>query len=150
MKVNLESESIIKVIESMVFGCVERNTRIMLLVPVPRRTKEILIRIMREYVHPYSIIYSDCWKTYATLSNYYLAHKTVYHSKEFVNKSNGVHTNTIKGNWSGIKRNIPFRNRTDKLVRIYLLRFMLHRNNNQTKLKNLIILSLVHRIMIKS
>jgi hypothetical protein len=86
MKVNLESESIIKVIESMVFGCVERNTRKMPLVPVPRRTKEILIRIMHKYVHPYSIIYSDCWKAYATLSNYYLAHKTVNHYKEFLTK----------------------------------------------------------------
>jgi hypothetical protein len=143
MKVNLESENIIKVIESMAFGCVERNTRKMLL--VPRRTKEILIRIMHEYVYSYSIIYSDYWKAYATLSNYYLTHKTVYHSKEFVNKSNGVHTNTIEGNWSGIRRNISFRNRTDKLVRIYLLRFMLHRNNNQTKLKDLTILFLVHR-----
>lgn len=127
-----------------VFGCVERKTKKILLIPVERRTKEILLTIIRQHIHPYTIIYSDCWKAYTSLKNYYLDHKTVNHSKEFVDKYTGVHTNTIEGNWNGIKRNIPFRNRTKMLVRIYLLRFMLNRNSNSNKLKDLIILSLSH------
>lgn len=128
-----------------VFGAVERRSRRIFLIPIRKRTRNFLENIMFRFIHPYSIIYSDCWKSYARLNFFYLAHKTVNHSKEFVNKEENVHTNTIEGNWSGIKRNIPFRNRTNNLVRVFLLRYMLYRNNNDTMLKDLLILSLIHK-----
>ena len=49
---------------------------------------------------------------------------------EFVSRGNNVHTNTIEGNWSGMNRNIPLRRRTFSFIKIYLLRFMLPRNNS--------------------
>lgn len=128
-----------------IFGAVERTTRRILLVPVYNRSRCLLEFIMFRYIKPYTIIFSDCWKSYSRLKNFFFGHKTVNHSKEFVNRIENVHTNTIEGNWSGIKRNIPIRNRTRGLINIYLLRFMLYRNNKNTMLRDLMLISLIHK-----
>ena len=79
------------------------------------------------------------------LKLYYFAHKTVNHLKEFLNKVGNVHTNTVEENGSGLKRNKPYRNRTASLVRIYLLRYMLWRNQPTPMLKNLLDISLFYK-----
>lgn len=71
--------------------------------PVKNRNKETLTNIIRDHVHPGSIIYTDCWKGYSDLKKYFI-HETVNHSKSFVNPLNGVHTNTIEGYWSILKK----------------------------------------------
>ena len=48
------------------------------------------------------------WKGYTGLDQYYI-HKTVNHSIEFVNSKNGVHINTIEGNWCPLKQAVPKR-----------------------------------------
>ena len=83
-------------------------------------------------------IYSYCWKGNTNLSKEFFKHQTVNHSKHFVNRQTNTHTNTIEGNWSGIKRTIPIRSRTWKLIDIYLLRFMLKRNEGSNSLEVLL------------
>ena len=95
-----------------VLGGVERTTeRKMFLLEVPDRAAETLIRKIKTYVKPGSIIITDCFKSYATLHNFY-THLTVNHSIEYVDSVSGAHTNTIEGTWGAIKYRISPRNRT--------------------------------------
>lgn len=108
-----------------VVGAVERDSRKIILKHVAKRDGSTLLNFCKMFIEKDSHIYSDCWRGYFSLSDYFDSHKTVNHFKTFVNRENNVHTNTIEGNWSGIKRTIPFRCRSNSLSDIYLLRFML-------------------------
>ncbi|KCZ76162.1 hypothetical protein H311_02847 [Anncaliia algerae PRA109] len=122
-----------------IFGMVERSKeRKILVIPVEKRNKKTLTNILLNYVEKDSIILSDCWKAYSDLFLYFKQHKTVNHTKGFKNDENGVHTNTIEGNWFAIKSSTPNRCRNIRLVSPYLLRFMLKRNQNGYELKYLI------------
>ncbi|GFV21207.1 DDE_Tnp_IS1595 domain-containing protein [Trichonephila clavipes] len=63
-----------------VFGGVERGTRKMFLVAVHNRTKETLMGLIQEWIKPGTTIYSDCWKSYATLGQHILAYNHSQHS----------------------------------------------------------------------
>ncbi|KCZ80666.1 hypothetical protein H312_01922 [Anncaliia algerae PRA339] len=92
-----------------VLGLVERSEkRKIIYIPLADRKKETLIKIIRRFVLPGSTIYTDCWKGYLGLNEYF-NHLTVNHSVSFVDENTGVHTNTIEGNWSLMKRNVPIR-----------------------------------------
>lgn len=47
-----------------VFGGTERDSDKCFLVPVPNRSAKTLIALIRKWIHPGSIIISDCWKAY--------------------------------------------------------------------------------------
>ena len=51
------------------------------------------------------------------------------HSLYFVDPETGVHTNTIEGNWTGVKMMTPPRNRTKDKIETYLLEFIWRRQN---------------------
>jgi len=112
---------------------------------VIKRNRTEFENIMLKYILPYSVIYSGCWKVHLHLKLHYFAHKTVNHSKEFLNKIGSVHINTIEGNWSGLNRNLTYRNRTSLLVGICLLRYILWRNQPTTMLKELLNISLFYK-----
>lgn len=90
---------------------VERSAeRKVFIVPVERRDANTLQSVIREHVLPGSIIHTDLWKGYSWLggdSTY--SHETVNHSISFKDVETGVHTNTVEGTNSGIKRKIPVR-----------------------------------------
>ena len=122
-----------------VFGMVERTPeRRIVLIPVDKRDKETLEKVIIKYVHRESIIYSDCWKAYNNLYFYFDAHLNVNHSKNFVDPITNVHTNTIEGNWSSIKDQVSITHRTKKHVEMYLIRYALKRNYGKNALKELI------------
>jgi len=100
---------------------------------------------MFKYILPYSVIYRGGWKADLHLKLHYFAYKTVNHLKELLNKIGNVHTNTIEGNWSGLKRNVFHRSRTALLVKIYLFKYMLWRNQPTTMLKDLLYISLFYK-----
>ncbi len=61
--------------------------------------------IIRERVMPRSIVYTDEWKPYRALGRQGYFHDRIHHaSKVYV--SGDVHTNTIEGFWSLVKRGI--------------------------------------------
>lgn len=122
-----------------VVGIVERTPeRKIYLVDVEKRDKQTLTKLITANVNKESTIYTDCWKGYGDLKNHFAKHETVNHSKTFKNKENNCCTNAIEGTWSAIKTQIPFRKRTKKLITLYLIRFMLIRNQKSDALKYLL------------
>lgn len=72
---------------------------------VNSRSAATLLPLIQAHVAPGTIIHSDQWSAYsgvATLPNV-SAHDTVNHSIEFVNPTNGVHTQNIESYWSRSK-----------------------------------------------
>ena len=60
-----------------------------------------------------------------------LDHQTVNHSKHFKDLDSGVHTNTIEGNWNGIKITISPRSRTADHIDDHLHEFIWRRQNSE-------------------
>jgi len=54
-----------------VFGLVERGSNKCMLVPVPNRSRETLVPIIKKYVLPGTKIISDCWKVNFLLNSYF-------------------------------------------------------------------------------
>lgn len=84
-----------------VFGIVERNGRVITMVPKKASSKEIL-PVIRESVHPSSTIMTDASGIYEKVGKDY-KHRVINHEQEFF-KSGSVHTNTIENFWSCLKR----------------------------------------------
>lgn len=70
---------------------------------VENRTAETLIPLIRKHIRPGSIIISDLWKGYSSLSQLGYTHYTVNHSKEFKDAKTGAHTNHIETTWHQLK-----------------------------------------------
>ena len=89
-----------------VFGGIERDSKNCFLSSVEDRSAEMLIPIIKEHVLPGTTIISDCWKAYARLEEEGYVHQTVNHSKEFMNKETGAHTNTIESTCLACSENL--------------------------------------------
>jgi len=77
-----------------VFGGVERDSSRTFLVPVPDRTADTLVAIIRDWIEPRTTVISDSWATYRNLESQGYTHRTVNHSIQFVDPDTGAHTNT--------------------------------------------------------
>ncbi len=87
-----------------VFGMVERGGDIMTKV-VPDASAKTLVGLIRRNVDKGTVISSDEWKSYSSLSKIGYQHGTVNHASE--QWVDGIrHTNTIEGFWSHFKRSI--------------------------------------------
>lgn len=92
-----------------VFGMVERGGRVHA-EAVSNCSSDSLIPIIRKHVPKRSRIMTDEWKAYSLLRYYKkYTHKTVKHSAwEYVRVEGRtkIHTNTIEGFWSGLKKQV--------------------------------------------
>lgn len=87
-----------------VFSLVERNGRVSSM-PMDRVTGFNLKTAIREKVHPSAIIMTDDFPSYRGLGKEFAKHHVINHSKkEYVNGD--IHTNTIEGYFSLLKRGI--------------------------------------------
>ena len=92
------------------------------------RKAETLIPIIASTVKPFSIIWSDQWKAYNTLSNY-----GFNHSKNFVDPSTGVNTQKIEGTWNIIKQFLDKNGLKDsKNLELYVHEWRFRRNIGNT------------------
>jgi transposase len=99
-----------------VVGIVQRQGRVVAKV-VPDVTKRSIYPLIRKHVAPESVIYTDEYKTYhgipqiklrgrkgGTIAGY--KHFTIKHSAGSYVKDGHIHTNSVEGLWSLIKRGI--------------------------------------------
>jgi transposase-like protein len=108
-----------------VVGMVERNDgkrigRVVARV-APDVTKKTLHGFAKEYVLPKSTIFTDDYVSYDGLEMQGYAHKRIRHSQK-VYVTGDVHTNTIEGFWSTVKRGIGgvYHNVSAKYLQTYL------------------------------
>ena len=89
---------------------------------VEDRSEKTLIPLVQKWILPGTIITSDCWKGYINLEKYGYVHKTVNHSKEFVDED-GDNTNKIEGHWR-VKANLSTHGRRKNHYSTYFAEFM--------------------------
>lgn len=91
-----------------VFGIIDASRTIdnLYLQIVVNRKAETLLPIISSVVRSRSIIHTDEWAAYSGLSVLGFVHKTVNHSKNFVNPITKVHTQKIESQWNVLKSRI--------------------------------------------
>jgi transposase-like protein len=87
-----------------VFGMVERKGKVVALT-VENAQATTLLPHMRKRILPASVVYTDEWSGYRLVGRNGYTHRRINHS-EGVYVSGDVHTNTIEGFWSLVKRGI--------------------------------------------
>ncbi len=87
-----------------VFGAVERKGKVVA-VTVPNVDRVTLLPKVRKHVIPAATVYTDEMGAYDPLSEHGYKHHVITHSEQ-VYVSGDVHTNTIEGFWSLVKRGI--------------------------------------------
>ncbi len=90
--------------KAAVFGAVERQGKVVA-VTVPNVDRVTLMPHIHKHVIPASTVYTDEMGAYQPLKDHGYNHDVVKHS-EHVYVSGNVHTNTIEGFWSLVKRGI--------------------------------------------
>jgi transposase len=92
-------------VKSPVLGMVERKGRVIALT-IPDTTAKTLVGTVHEYVLPKSTIFTDELQAYNTMpGKREYTHRRINHSSK-VYVQGDVHTNTIEGFWSLVKRGI--------------------------------------------
>jgi transposase len=89
--------------KSTVFGMVERGGRVRAEV-VPSRKATTLQPMIRQHILPASTIFTDEWPSYKGLDGRYVHHRIRHTEKVYVDGN--VHTQTIEGFFSNLKRGI--------------------------------------------
>ena len=87
-----------------VMGMVERRGRVVARA-IPDTKGKTLIPLVHQHVMPQSIVYTDEWKPYRALGKSGYFHDRIHHSQKVYVRGD-VHTNTIEGFWSLVKRGI--------------------------------------------
>jgi transposase-like protein len=77
------------------------------LIAVEDRTANTLVWIVKDKIQPGTTIYSDCWKSYETLTAEHSGHLTVNHSVNFVDPETGAHTQHIQRTWVEVRKLVP-------------------------------------------
>ena len=87
-----------------VFGMVQRSGRVAAIAVRNARAKSLMPHV-HQRVLPRSVVYTDELKSYNKLKRSGYQHKRIHHAEK-VYVSGNVHTNTIEGFWSLMKRGI--------------------------------------------
>jgi transposase len=129
-----------------VFGMVERGGRVIACV-TPDAKAATLFPIIEEKILPNSIVYSDEYSTYdrlATPQNGYV-HRRIKHAEK-IYVMGDVHTQTIEGFWSLIKRGIGgvYHSVSRKYLQTYLDEYSFRYNRRDQG--NLIFTSILERV----
>jgi transposase-like protein/IS1 family transposase len=91
--------------KALVVGVVERGGEVILQIATDR-TRKTLHEIALKHIAPEAVaIFTDEWPAYAGIGDHDTRHETVNHSQDEYVRGN-VHTNTVEGVWSLLKRSI--------------------------------------------
>ena len=114
---------------------------------VDDRSRATLLPIIKQYIRPGTEIISDKWKAYDTLSSEGYTHKTVNHSKTFVDPDTGACTNTIESTWHVLKSFRLRRGYAKTLMASYFAEFIFRRkflNNSEDPFHDFIRIGVNH------
>ena len=118
-----------------VFGGIERESKRKIIVPLTdgqeglQRNKETLIPIIKKYIKPGSVIYSDKWGAYSTLSSHGYTHYQINHSANFVDPQDcSIHTQNIESLWRCFKKHSKRPGMQTAYMEQYVLRFLFLQN----------------------
>lgn len=125
--------------KTVVIGMVNRETKRVKAMRVPRAEKDFLLPKININVEERSVIITDTLPAYKDLRKHY-DHKTVKHSAgEYVKNDSRIafkiHTNTIEGFWSLLKRGIngTYHWASKKHMNLYLAEYSLRYNTREIK-----------------
>jgi transposase-like protein len=90
--------------KAVVFGAVERKGRVKATHIDTIRSK-VNTRLIRKHVMPSALVYTDEGREFARLGQRGYQHRRIYHDAKVYVRGD-VHTNTIEGFWSLVKRGI--------------------------------------------
>jgi transposase len=108
-----------------VFGAYEVTTKKGVLVTVPDRTKETLMAVIKTRIRPESIVVSDLWAAYNTISYEGYEHLTVNHKYNFVDPRTYATINHVESVCQKVKQKHKERYGTHRnMVASYLAEFM--------------------------
>ncbi len=131
-----------------VLGMIERSGRLVARQVSSVTAKDLIPQIFK-HINPGSTIYSDEWGAYGELCLKF-THRFIRHNaKQYV--QGRVHTNTIEGFWSLLKRNIigiyhyTSRKHLQKYVDECVYRYNMRHSENQEKF-NMVLSNLEHRL----
>lgn len=118
--------------KSIVAGIAQREGNIVA-VKVPDVRSATLLPLIAERVMPFSIVYTDEMPSYNRLRHVGYHHKRIHHSSKVYVVGN-VHTNTVDGFWSLLKRGINgiYHSVSNKYLQSYLNEYIFlynHRND---------------------
>jgi transposase len=91
--------------KTTVVGVVERKGRVRAMVAADVKA-DTLIGIVREHVMPKSTVFTDEFASYDGLAVRGYRHRRINHSEKVYVTGDNIHTNTIEGFWSLVKRGI--------------------------------------------
>ena len=91
--------------KAVVLGMVERNGRARAIVVSDVKAKTLVPHI-EDNVQKDAMVYTDDLLSYSNLSKLGFNHQTVAHSKRIYVTGEDIHTNSIEGFWSQLKRSI--------------------------------------------
>lgn len=121
-----------KVVNHWVFCGLERDSTNCFLVSVVDKNPKTIVNVLKQYVLPGTIIYSDIWKDSKVEQEVY-SHLTTRHELTFRDMENGGVGNTTEGIWTMIKRQFPAAKRSKTLFDGFLGEFMYRRILNEAE-----------------
>lgn len=131
--------------QQWVLGMIERISGKCILIPVPDRSTNTLLEIIRRYVRPGSTIITDGWAAYNELDNdpSYI-HYRVIHDYNFVDPEDDmIHTQNIEGTWAHAKRKLRMQHGTEpEYLEGYLFEYMFRRRFRSARTFNEILYSI--------
>jgi transposase len=131
-----------------VIGMVERGGRVVARVAANAK-KETLHGLVKQYILPASTVFTDDFVSYDGLQNLGYTHRRIRHS-ERVYVSGDVHTNTIEGFWSTVKRGIGgvYHNVSAKYLQTYLNEYCFRYNRRHQG--NLLFKRILEQVSLKA
>lgn len=117
--------------KTAVVGVVERGGKVVAKT-VPNVKSKTLIPIIKEKVLPKTTVYTDELRSYDPVSLYGYAHRRIHHAEK-IYVMGDVHTNTIEGFWSLLKRSISgvYHAVSQKYLQTYLNEYCFRYNRRE-------------------
>jgi len=109
-----------------VFGGIEKLFLVPLVDPLSRkRDAETLIPLINKYILPGSVIVSDGWSAYRTISKHGYEHQVINHTEHFVDPENPeIHTQNIERLWRDVKEWSKRPGNRQEFYKQYLARYL--------------------------